>query len=412
MSEANQRIYETVDEHFIQNKNKFTYSQANRAETVVSKDSQHRLGVDCSSFVWRGLKEAGYNVPERPFTTHSLFNGNEITASAQKNFDVISKDDARKPSGDLQQGDIILMKRADGNQHVAIFKGYDAQGHIQFVGSQSSTGPAEVTIQPGRYWDGGKGGFEIVGALRAKESYLKPEFRNQDAPSPTSSVSTPNSNTNARTEAPRQSSTSVPLEKGAHGEQVKQAQTMLSSLNIKCAVDGKFGPQTEAAVREFQKAHHLEADGKVGEKTLEALKATSLAHEAEQKRLDLREHPSVRAYIDHAMAKTHELFDRLKMNFEAQHGLRTGYAVAQLSAQKGVYPIDFIGLDRDTQSLSIGNKVGEMLHTASMPTADIGKVTAQSAVSAVAATVPELNPAFSQPAMHVPVQEQASAVHR
>ena len=37
--------------------------------------------------------------------------------------------------------------------------------------------------------------------------------------------------------------------------------------------DGKFGPLTEEAVKEFQKAHGLVADGIVGEKTWAALKA-------------------------------------------------------------------------------------------------------------------------------------------
>ncbi|MFA5114842.1 MAG: peptidoglycan-binding domain-containing protein [Candidatus Omnitrophota bacterium] len=39
------------------------------------------------------------------------------------------------------------------------------------------------------------------------------------------------------------------------------------------ALDGKLGPMSKKAVGEFQKAHNLKADGKVGPKTWEALKA-------------------------------------------------------------------------------------------------------------------------------------------
>lgn len=56
------------------------------------------------------------------------------------------------------------------------------------------------------------------------------------------------------------------LRRGARGEWVKQ-------LQAKCGVvaDGDFGPHTEAAVREFQRAHALVPDGIVGPKTWQAL---------------------------------------------------------------------------------------------------------------------------------------------
>ena len=42
---------------------------------------------------------------------------------------------------------------------------------------------------------------------------------------------------------------------------------MLNDKGYKLSVDSDFGPATEAAVRAYQKANHLEVDGEVGEKT-------------------------------------------------------------------------------------------------------------------------------------------------
>lgn len=56
------------------------------------------------------------------------------------------------------------------------------------------------------------------------------------------------------------------LKLGDHGSDVKLLQ---QHLNI--TADGVFGPQTEAAVRTFQTAHHLVVDGVVGPLTRHAL---------------------------------------------------------------------------------------------------------------------------------------------
>ena len=58
------------------------------------------------------------------------------------------------------------------------------------------------------------------------------------------------------------------LKKGMNGLHVQGLQELLHIYP-----DGKFGPLTEEAVKEFQKAHGLVADGIVGEKTWAALKA-------------------------------------------------------------------------------------------------------------------------------------------
>ena len=56
--------------------------------------------------------------------------------------------------------------------------------------------------------------------------------------------------------------------KGMSGVQVKGLQTMLAEYGYyKATIDGSFGDKTEAAVKAFQKAEGLDADGLVGEKT-------------------------------------------------------------------------------------------------------------------------------------------------
>lgn len=68
------------------------------------------------------------------------------------------------------------------------------------------------------------------------------------------------------------------LEIGDHGPAVTALQEELNKAlgaGHHVVVDGDFGPQTRAAVEDFQRAHHLKVDGVVGPKTRAALdKAT------------------------------------------------------------------------------------------------------------------------------------------
>ena len=65
------------------------------------------------------------------------------------------------------------------------------------------------------------------------------------------------------------------LRNGMDGEDVKELQGMLISLDYDCGAwgaDGEFGDATELAVERFQTAHGCAVDGEVGPETLEALK--------------------------------------------------------------------------------------------------------------------------------------------
>lgn len=65
---------------------------------------------------------------------------------------------------------------------------------------------------------------------------------------------------------------------GNASQQVAQLQQRLNQYGAHLKVDGRFGPQTQAAVRQFQQTHKdssgkpLKADGLVGPKTTSALR--------------------------------------------------------------------------------------------------------------------------------------------
>jgi len=67
----------------------------------------------------------------------------------------------------------------------------------------------------------------------------------------------------------------VSLKLGTEGDSVKQMQQMLGMKGKD--VDGLFGPHTEKAVMQFQQAHGLAVDGKMGQETLAALKQAMAA---------------------------------------------------------------------------------------------------------------------------------------
>lgn len=67
------------------------------------------------------------------------------------------------------------------------------------------------------------------------------------------------------------------LKKGSKGDDVIALQHLLNVEGYKLTIDGDFGAKTETAVKLFQKAHGLEDDGIVGNKTWAALGVKSNA---------------------------------------------------------------------------------------------------------------------------------------
>ncbi len=70
------------------------------------------------------------------------------------------------------------------------------------------------------------------------------------------------------------------LRRGARGAAVSHLQQQLNQHGAHLAVDGDFGPRTEAAVRSFQAHHKLAQDGVVGPLTHGALDKSKGAHDA------------------------------------------------------------------------------------------------------------------------------------
>ena len=164
--------------------NKRTKERVDGSRNNQDLDGDDRKGVDCSSMVYFSLKGAGFNVEQMsktPFGTGSLFNGYHmdhgvkianVTPEAKSNFDYVQN------KSDLKPGDLVMFKMSATAQHVAIYAGKNEKGQDQFFGSQTSTGPKMVNMDTDPYWSK----REYLGALRPKEEFIKPEFKQQGTP--------------------------------------------------------------------------------------------------------------------------------------------------------------------------------------------------------------------------------------
>ena len=65
------------------------------------------------------------------------------------------------------------------------------------------------------------------------------------------------------------------LQEGSYGEDVKKLQQELTAKGYTLDIDGQYGPKTAAAVKQYQKANALAADGIAGAQTLRHLYSTA-----------------------------------------------------------------------------------------------------------------------------------------
>ncbi len=139
-AQLNARVINSAIDHF--KPGEFEYG---RQDTTLRKgndgsrfegdtDKDGKKGVDCSSLVWRALRDGGFDVEQKiasraGFTTKSLFTANSsgvtLTQAAKDNFDSISVNAQDKV---LKPGDLLLFPG-----HIAIFKQYDDKGIYSFL---------------------------------------------------------------------------------------------------------------------------------------------------------------------------------------------------------------------------------------------------------------------------------------
>jgi peptidoglycan hydrolase-like protein with peptidoglycan-binding domain len=98
------------------------------------------------------------------------------------------------------------------------------------------------------------------------------------------------------------------LVKGMEGEDVRDVQRKLNARRIsekKLAEDGKFGDETDKAVREFQRRNNLGVDGKVGDRTWDAVN-TMLAVVA----VEAKPGPQFRPLLDRMIDEAEQALNR------------------------------------------------------------------------------------------------------
>jgi len=78
----------------------------------------------------------------------------------------------------------------------------------------------------------------------------------------------------------RSQADSRPIRPGDSGDEVSRVQAQLAADGYTVAVDGHYGPQTQRAVRHWQKANGLVVDGVIGPRTRASLNLGTFARRA------------------------------------------------------------------------------------------------------------------------------------
>ena len=229
----------------------------------IANDSSHgydqanRWGpnYDCSSFLITAWEKAG--VPVK--TKGASYTGNMKSVFLKCGFKDVTKNDNVEfgMGAGLQRGDILLHEQ----NHVAMYLG---GGQI-----------VQASINERGGITGGQSGDQTGGEIHVRYYYNYPwkvllRYVGEDAGEVTEEATS-----EAVGGVSGMCTVTLPLLKqGSAGMSVKVLQTVLKYRGCslpKYGVDGDFGAETVAAVKQFQTAAKLTADGVVGVKTWKAL---------------------------------------------------------------------------------------------------------------------------------------------
>ena len=189
------------------------------------------VGFDCSGLVQWAAAQVGVSVPR----------------TTQEQWTAIA---AVAPGELVQVGDLVYFDvPADGGeqpQHVGIITSTEPPQMVEAPHAGTVVRVAPVPNDPAE---------SIMG-------YRRLTFADVPAPAP---APEPSPSTGGTVQLPT-------IQNGSTGQPVKAAQAILNgTANQNLAVDGTFGPATEAAVRGYQAFLKLDVDGVVGPQTWTAL---------------------------------------------------------------------------------------------------------------------------------------------